>query len=117
MPYAEKWDQLQEVEVLPNNFRVSVAGLKVGLNRIRWVHPTTTPSHKHDDAEQAIIMVEGKIKMVIEDEELVLEPGHVCVVPLGAQHYGGTMDQDALFYEIFAPLRVHNLIGYLGKIF
>ena len=35
MGYVVNWDDLPEVEILPNNFRKSAAGLKSGVNRIR----------------------------------------------------------------------------------
>ena len=117
MPYAVKWDDLPEWEVLPNNFRKSVAGLKAGVNRIHWVHPTGAPPHQHDDAEQVIIMIEGRAKFVIDGEENILEAGHVCLIPAGTPHSGESVGEDAWFYEVFAPMRVQNLIGFLGKVF
>ncbi len=117
MPNVAKWDELPECEVLPNNFRKSVAGLKAGVNLIRWVNPTKTPLHQHDDSEQIIIMLRGKILMVIDDEEHVLEEGNVCVIPVSVPHFGEVIGEEAEFYEVFAPMRVQNLVGFLGKVF
>ena len=117
MLYVKKWDDLPETEVLHNNFRVSMAGLKVGINRIRWKHPTGAPKHRHDDAEQVIIVIEGKMKWTIDEEEVILQPGDVAVIPVGINHSGESMGETASFYEVFAPLRVQNLIGFVGRIF
>src|SRR5919199_928660 len=67
--YVRRWHDFPEVEVLPNNHRTSIAGLNVGVNRIRWVHPTATPRHSHDDAEQVILMLSGRIEMTIDDQK------------------------------------------------
>jgi len=117
MLYVKRWDELPEVEVLPNNFRVSMAGLKVGINRIRWEHPTGAPQHHHDDAEQVIIVLEGRMRWTIDGEETILKPGDVAVIPVGVSHSGESLGEPASFYEVFAPLRVQNLIGFVGKIF
>lgn len=115
--YVKSWDSFPEVEVLPNNYRTSVAGLEVGVNRIRWVHPTSTPDHRHDDAEQVILMLSGRIEMTIDGEKFEMAEGDVAVIPKDTPHHGRTLGEDAVFYEVFAPLRVQNLVGFIGKVF
>jgi quercetin dioxygenase-like cupin family protein len=98
--YTLNWNDVPETENLKNNFRVAVAGKEMGINRIRWVHPTSLPDHTHDDAEQVIIMLEGEIKFT--------------VVPRHAHHSGESIAGEAVFVEVFAPLRIENLFGFLG---
>lgn len=112
--YSLNWNQVPETENLPNNFRVAVASKEMGINRIRWVHPTSLPNHTHDDAEQAIVMLEGEIKFTINGEQLHLRPGDVTVVPRGAEHSGESISGEAVFIEVFAPLRLENVFGFLG---
>ena len=112
--YKISWSEVTEVEGLPNNFRRAVAGKELGVNRIRWVHPTTLPPHVHDDAEQTIVMLEGAIRFRIGGESLVLRAGDVAVVPRGVEHSGESIEGEATFVEVFAPLLVQNLIGFLG---
>ena len=57
--HAGAWTSFPEREVLPVNFRRAVAGREMGLNHIRWVHPTELPEHTHPDAEQAIFRKVG----------------------------------------------------------
>ena len=64
--YSCSWSELSETEGLPNNFRRAVAGREMSVNRIRWVHPTELPPHVHDDAEQALVMLEGRIEFTID---------------------------------------------------
>jgi mannose-6-phosphate isomerase-like protein (cupin superfamily) len=114
MAYATSWDAQHEVEVQPNNFRVAVAGREMGLNRIRWVHPMSLPEHSHPEHEQANVIIEGTIEMTIGGETIVLAAGDVAVVPKGTPHSGRSVEGEAVYLEIFSPLRVENLIGVLG---
>ena len=113
--YAVKWDDLPETEGLPNNFRAAVAGREMGVNRIRWVHPTVLPEHVHDDAEQSIMMLSGEIEFTIDGQQLTLRAGDVAFVPRGALHSGRSIAGEAVFIEVFAPARYENLTGYLGE--
>ena len=115
--YALNWNQVPETENLPNNFRTAVAGKEMGINRVRWVHPTTLPAHVHDDAEQAVLVIEGIIQFTIGSESLTLGVGDVAVIPRGVVHFGESVVGEAVFIEVFAPLRLENLLGFLGKSF
>lgn len=112
--FAAAWSSFPEREVLPNNFRTAVAGREMGLNRIRWVHPTELPMHTHPDAEQAIVMTSGRIAFAIGGQEMELSAGDVAVVPRGVEHGGRSIEGEATFIEVFAPLRLENLFGFLG---
>jgi quercetin dioxygenase-like cupin family protein len=112
--YSLNWDHVPETENLPNNFRVALAGKEMGINRIRWVHPTSLPAHTHEDSEQAIIMLQGAINFTINGELQTLGEGDVTIVPRGAVHSGESISGEAMFIEVFAPLRIENLFGFLG---
>lgn len=115
--YSLNWSQVPETENLPNNYRAAMAGREMGINRVRWVHPTTLPNHVHDDAEQAVIVTEGIIQFTIGGEVLNLGVGDVAIIPRGVEHSGQSILGDAVFIEVFAPLRLENLIGFLGESF
>ncbi len=71
--YWASWSDLPEREVLPGNFRTAVTGKEMGVNRIRWVHPTTLPEHSHPpDAEQTMVVTSGRIAFTVGGEETVL---------------------------------------------
>jgi mannose-6-phosphate isomerase-like protein (cupin superfamily) len=112
--FATSWASLPEREVLPNNFRTAVAGREMGVNRIRWVHPTELPPHVHDDAEQCIVLTSGRIAFTIGGHTMELGVGDVAVVPRGIVHSGRSLEGEATFVEVFAPLRIDNLLGFLG---
>lgn len=112
--YSTSWSQVPETAHLPNNFRNAVAGKEMGINRIRWVHPTALPAHIHEDAEKGIVVIQGAISFTINGQELTLSEGDVAVVPRNAVHSGHSIEGEAVFIEIFAPLRIENLAAFLG---
>jgi len=113
--YSIGFSELTETENLPGNFRAAVAGKEMGINRIRWVHPTTLPEHQHDDAEQAVVVTSGRIELTVGGETLLLGEGDVAIIPRGIRHSGQSLEGEAQFIEIFAPLRLENLYGFLGN--
>jgi len=115
--YVINWNQVPETENLPNNFRTALAGKEMGINRIRWEHPTTLPPHVHDDAEQCVIVTEGVISFTIGGESFTLGVGDVAVIPRGVEHSGASIIGQAIFIEVFTPLRIENLLGFLGESF
>lgn len=117
MAWSASWADLPEVEVLPNNFRRSAAGLKSSVNKIRLVHPSETPLHKHDDEEQAVFMLSGEMNVTIGSDTILLKPDQVCVIPAGTMHCFKSVSGEASFLETFSPGRIQNLIGFLGKVF
>ncbi len=117
MKYVKRWEDFPEVESHPGIFRIAMAGNKIGLNRIRWKHPTSVPKHSHDDTEQALIVVEGKMKWTIDEEEVILQAGDVAIIPVGVSHTGQSMGEPVTFYEVFSPPRMQYLVGFVGKPF
>ncbi len=117
MSYVKRWEDIPEVEPFPGNFRTAMAGTKVGINRIRWVHPTGVQRHSHSDTEQVVIVIEGHLKWIIGEEEVILTPGDVAVIPQGVSHSAESIGEPASFYEVFTPLRIQNLIGFVGNEF
>ena len=113
--FAASFDQVPETEGFPNNFRRAVIGLELGVNQIRWVHPTELPEHSHPDAEQAIVVTEGEVEFTIDGQRLHLGVGDVAIIPRHVPHSGRSLGADARFVEVFAPARVQNLVGFLGR--
>ena len=116
--YIRNWDDFPTVEVAPNNFRKSICGLEAGVNFITVKHPMKIPLHVHEDAEQIMLILDGKLRVHIEDQESTeVRKGDIIVIPQNVPHWLESVGCEAQFYEVFAPRRVQNLIGFIGKIF
>jgi mannose-6-phosphate isomerase-like protein (cupin superfamily) len=42
--------------------------------------------HHHDDEDELFLVVSGRLRMELEDGEVILEPGELVVVPKGVEH-------------------------------
>ena len=42
--------------------------------------------HKHDDQDELFLVVQGRLRLLLRDREIVLEPGELFVVPSGVEH-------------------------------
>ena len=119
MAYHASWTDIPEVEGLPNNFRRAVAGFQTGANRIRMIHPSGTPVHTHETEEQLVFMLDGAMEVEISGESFRLAAGDVCAIPAGTPHCFRSLagEPEVTFIETFSPMRVQNLVGFLGKVF
>lgn len=53
----------------------------------------------------------------IADERFEARPGDVVVIPRGVEHRFETIDGTVEIFEIFAPMRPQNLVGFIGQTF
>ncbi len=113
--YKTSWDALTEVEVLPGNFRRAVSGLTIGVNKIRWEHPSGVELHTHQDSEQAVVVIDGRVEWTVDGEVLVVESGEVLIIPKGVEHGGRTLGEDVTFFDILSPTLIQTLPGFLGS--
>jgi quercetin dioxygenase-like cupin family protein len=63
----------------------------------------TVPQHSHPN-EQVIKMLEGKLKMILNGTEFILEKDDVMVIPAGVEH-GAYSLTDCLTIDTFHPVR------------
>lgn len=61
------------------------------------------PLHHHPH-EQVTYMLEGKLKMQIGDEEVILEPGFIKVIPSNTPHSAIALTACKLI-DVFSPVR------------
>jgi mannose-6-phosphate isomerase-like protein (cupin superfamily) len=109
------WDEFPIVDYLPGVERQAVCGQRVMLTRIRYAKGVVVPEHKHDDVEQLMLIVQGRLWAKVGDEEKEVGPGTILVVPLGVMHaFRQVGEEEVVFHECFAPIRLEYLIGYKG---
>jgi quercetin dioxygenase-like cupin family protein len=64
-----------------------------------------------------VIVTEGVISFTIGGDTFTLGVGDVAVIPRGVEHSGESIIGEAVFIEVFTPLRIQNLLGFLGESF
>jgi quercetin dioxygenase-like cupin family protein len=114
MSQITNWDEFPAYEYVPNVFRQAVSGQKVMMTRITYKNRVTIPAHQHE-AEQVMLVVQGRLWAKVGEEEQEVEPGALLIVNSNVIHsFRKISEEDVIFYECFAPIRLEYLIGYKG---
>jgi quercetin dioxygenase-like cupin family protein len=70
------------------------------------LEPGHTPRPHSHDYEQIVYIVSGRVRFTVGDEEAIVGPGDMLVVPPGVEHWAETIgDEPALDLSIFTPRR------------
>ena len=108
------WDEFPTVEYVPGVFRQTVSGEKTMLTRIVYRGGVVIPDHSHP-AEQLMLVEQGRLWAKVGDEESEVGPGSLLVIPSDWVHaFRQLSDEDVVFYECFAPIRLEYLVGFKG---
>ncbi len=108
------WDDFPTVEYVPGVFRQAVSGERAMLTRIVYRGGVVVPEHAHE-AEQLMLVESGRLSAKVGDEEAEVGPGSILVIPSNWIHaFRQLGDEDVVFYEAFAPIRLEYLVGFRG---
>ncbi len=108
------WDEFPTVEYIPGVHRQTVSGEKAMMTRIVYRGGVVIPEHSHE-AEQIMLVEHGRLWAKVGDEEAEVGPGSLLVIPSNWIHaFRQLGDEDAVFYECFAPIRLEYLVGFKG---
>jgi quercetin dioxygenase-like cupin family protein len=108
------WDEFPTVEYVPGVFRQAVSGEKTMLTRIVYRGGVVIPDHSHE-AEQLMLVEQGRLWAKVGDEESEVGPGSLLIIPSNYVHaFRQLTDEDVVFYECFAPIRLEYLVGFKG---
>jgi len=108
------WDEFPTVEYVKGVFRQTVSGEKVMMTRIVYRDGVIVPEHSHP-AEQIMLIESGRLWAKVGDEEQEVGPGNLVVIASNQVHaFRQLGDDDVVFYECFAPIRLEYLVGFKG---
>ncbi len=108
------WDDFPTVEYVPGVFRQAVSGERAMLTRIVYRGGVVIPEHAHE-AEQLMLVEAGRLWARVGDEEAEVGAGSILVIPSNWVHaFRQLGDDDVVFYEAFAPIRLEYLVGFRG---
>lgn len=114
MSQITTWDEFPPFPYVPGVLRQAVCGEKVMMTRITYQGAVTIPLHKHE-AEQIMLVAQGRLWATVGDEQQEVGPGALLIVNSNVVHgFRKLSEEDVVFYECFAPIRMEYLIGYKG---
>ena len=114
MSQITSWAEFPTVEYVRGVRRQAVSGEKVMLTRIVYSGGVVIPEHTHE-AEQIMLVESGRLWAKVADEEREVGPGSLLVIPSNWVHaFRQLGDEEVVFYEAFAPIRLEYLVGFKG---
>jgi quercetin dioxygenase-like cupin family protein len=112
------WDAVSESP----GMRAGAARRSVAGERSSVTHIITAPTaefdgraHRHEH-EQWLVMLEGELELLDDGDRYWVGPGDVVIFRRNTLHGAvGVGEAGARYLEIFAPARVDQLPGYVGR--
>ncbi len=89
--------------------RQALHGQNITIARLELKKGAVVPEHHHVN-EQIANVLSGKIVFFMEGKELVVDAGESIVVPPNVPHKVEVLE-DAVVYDVFAPIREDWLRG------
>ncbi|MFE7156940.1 cupin domain-containing protein [Streptomyces sp. NPDC057636] len=101
--FSELWSQ-KTVAVI-NDYEVKLAKLK---GEFVW--------HTHEDTDELLLVVSGRLTIQLRDGDVVLEPGELFVVPRGVEHCTVADEETAIMLlEPAGTINTGNAGGSMTK--
>ena len=93
----------------------SVAGelLKVGVTT--YQEGEGPPPHFHPNEEQFLLVLEGRLKMVLGEEERTIERGDLVHIPRNVRHGVCAIGGPAVFFAAKSPVGTGEMAGDYNK--
>lgn len=84
--------------------RQMVIGENIMICRFKFVPFLVTPAHSHPH-EQMTLVVQGKAKFIVGDEEKIVSAGDILHFPSNTWHGATMLDEEVVLIDIFSPIR------------
>ena len=110
------WETVEREILTPLFERQLIVGQEVMLARIVLRKGCVVPMHSHIN-EQVRTILEGTLKFLIDNKEILVGPGEVLTIPPNMPHAAEAMN-DVLAIDIFTPPRadwINKTDSYLRK--
>jgi unsaturated pyranuronate lyase len=110
------WQALEMEQVTPQFYRHFLSGENVMLSRILLKKGFVVPFHQHHN-EQVSFVLDGALKFIFEDREVVVNSGEVLVIPPNVPHKVEAI-VDTVDFDVFSPPRsdwINKSDAYLRK--
>lgn len=104
-----RWDDLPKERVTDHISRRLVTGERMMLAHLRLEEGARVPVHSHEN-EQLSWVLEGALRFMVEDREIVVRGGEVLHLPSHVPHSAEALE-DTVAVDIFSPPRQDWLGG------
>ena len=98
-----RWDEIALEKITEMISRKVVAGDRLLLAHVYLKRGALVPIHRHD-SEQVTYVLEGSLRVHVNDEEVTVREGEVLHIPGGTPHQAEALD-DTLELDVFSPPR------------
>ena len=96
--------ELPVKELMPGITLKSAHLDKVMVTFVTLQQDTILPEHSHPH-EQITVMISGKLRFTVADEEVVLSAGHVVCIPSDTKHGALVLEGPCVVYDCWSPVR------------
>ncbi|HRH44854.1 MAG TPA: cupin domain-containing protein [Pyrinomonadaceae bacterium] len=98
------WNTIPVEKIAEGIERQMVVGQILMLCRLKFDPFVVTPAHSHPH-EQMTLVLQGKAKFIVGDEEKIVSAGDVLQFPSDQWHGATMLDEEVVLLDIFSPIR------------
>jgi len=106
---AYTWNSVAEEQLTCSIKRRMIVGTKEMLVRWEFTKGAVAARHSHPH-EQIVVMVKGKLRLLVGEEEKIIESDDIVVIPPNMPHEAHALE-DTVVIDIFSPPREDFLAG------
>lgn len=92
-----KSDPLREFQTLAGEM------MKAGVVTYQKGHHGSTPHH-HPNEEEIAIILEGRLYFLLGDEERIIGPGDITLIPRNTRHGSISLDEKVVKFVVKSPV-------------
>ena len=100
---VHRWDELDLEKVTEMISRKIVTGQRQMLAQVYLKRGAHVPMHAHA-SEQMTYVLQGALRCLVADEEIILREGEVLHIPAGTRHQAEALE-DTFELDLFSPIR------------
>jgi quercetin dioxygenase-like cupin family protein len=108
-PRRTRWQDVALEPLKPLIDRQLIVGDNIMIARVLLKKGAFVPMHSHLN-EQVTYILEGALKFVIQEKEIVVTAGEVLTIPAGMPHEAVALE-DTVDLDVFTPPRVDWMTG------
>ena len=98
------WNTIPVEQIGEGIERQMVVGQKMMICRLKFDPFVVTPAHSHPH-EQMTLVMQGKVKFIVDTEERIVSAGDILQFPSNLWHGATMLDEEVILIDIFSPIR------------